>query len=246
MAPHTYFRFASTTKNFTATAILKMHQDGWLNYTDRIVNPIPGSAVPYVPSTPAWNIPYKDRITIRQLLQHNAGVYDVDNAPVPGCEGLSYVGYKLAQDPDHQFSSPELVEQVAIHNLSFFTPGSVNYHYSDTGYTILSEINARVIHGDRGMDIASEEYRDQIRNWMASSLSLGGHSGWRLPSLDELLGLYHSPCKSLMEVVSDAYWSSTTYENNWSLAWRVHFDRGPAYKASKSLFCRFRAVRSAQ
>lgn len=64
VTPHTYFRFASTTKNFTATAILKMHQDGWLNYMDRIVNLIPGSAVPYVPNTPAWNIPYKDRITI--------------------------------------------------------------------------------------------------------------------------------------------------------------------------------------
>ncbi len=161
VTPYTYFRFASTTKNFTATAILKMHQDGWLNYTDRIVNLITGSSVPYVPTTPAWNIPYKDRITIRQLLQHNAGIYDVDNNPVPGSEGLTYVEYKLTLNPDHQFSSSELVEQVAIHNLTFFPPGSVNYRYSDTGYTILSEIISRVYSHHSG---TAKTYRDYLRD----------------------------------------------------------------------------------
>ncbi len=159
ITPHTYFRFASTTKNFTATAILKMHQDGWLHYTDRIVEPIPGSFIPYVPDTPAWNIPFKDLITIRQLLQHNAGVYDVDNDPVPGCEGLPYVACKLEQNPDHQFSSTELVEQITIHNLSYFTPGSVDYQYSDTGYTILSEIIARVYSHHSG---TQKTYRDYL------------------------------------------------------------------------------------
>ena len=73
---NTYFRFASNTKNFTAAAILKMHQDGWLNITDRMVAIIPGSKTAYVPNTPHWNVPYKNRITIEQLLQHSAGVYD--------------------------------------------------------------------------------------------------------------------------------------------------------------------------
>lgn len=54
ITPDTYFRFASNTKNFTATAILKMHQDGWLDYTDRITENIPGSDIPYVPETIAW------------------------------------------------------------------------------------------------------------------------------------------------------------------------------------------------
>ena len=39
-----------------------------------IVDNIPGSNIPYVPTTESWNIPYKDQITIEQLLQHNAGV----------------------------------------------------------------------------------------------------------------------------------------------------------------------------
>lgn len=32
LTPNTFFRFASNTKNFTATTILTMYQDGWLDY----------------------------------------------------------------------------------------------------------------------------------------------------------------------------------------------------------------------
>lgn len=85
---NTYFRFASNTKNFTAAAILKMHQDGWLNIADRIVGIMPGSQTAYVPRTSHWDVPYKNKITIEQLLRHGAGVYDVDNDKVPGCDGM--------------------------------------------------------------------------------------------------------------------------------------------------------------
>ena len=163
VTPDTYFRFASNTKNFTATAVLNMNQDGWLNYTDRIVDNIPGSNIPYVPATESWNIPYKDQITIEQLLQHNAGVYDVDNDPVPGYNGMSYVQYRLAQDPNHQFSSAELVEQNVIHNLSYFTPGTANYHYSNTGFTILSEIIARVYTYQSG---SNKTYGDYLLDYI--------------------------------------------------------------------------------
>jgi D-alanyl-D-alanine carboxypeptidase len=161
VSPDTFFRFASNTKNFTAAAIMKMHQDGWLDYTDRIVDRIPGGDMAYAPDGGAWNIPYKDRMTIRQLLQHNAGVYDVANDPVPGCEGLPYVEWMEEQNPDHQFSSTELVEQNAIHNLSSFPPGTGQYKYSNTGYTILGEIIARVYTQRSG---APKTYTDYLRD----------------------------------------------------------------------------------
>ena len=163
VTPDTYFRFASNTKNFTATAILNMNQDGWLDYTDRIVGSIPGSNIPYVPATESWKIPYKEQITIEQLLQHNAGVYDVDNDPVPGYNGMSYVQYRLAQDPNYQFSSAELVEQNVIHNLSYFAPGTANYHYSNTGFTILSEIIARVYTYQSG---SNKTYGDYLLDYI--------------------------------------------------------------------------------
>jgi D-alanyl-D-alanine carboxypeptidase len=139
----TYFRFASNTKTFTSTVILNMQEQGWLNINSLITDVIPGSSIPYTPNTAEWNIPNKNLITIKHLLQHSAGVYDVDNDTVPGCGGMSYVQYKLTQNPLHQFSSTELVEQVTINNLSYFLPGT-NHHYSNTGYTILGEIAARV------------------------------------------------------------------------------------------------------
>ncbi len=161
VTPDTYFRFASNTKNFTAAAVLKMHQDGWLNYTDRIVDRIPGSDSSYVPEDASWNIPYKNQITIRQLLQHNAGVYDVANDPVPGYDGMPYLGWKEEQDPDHQFTSTELVQQNVIHNLSYFKPGTAEYHYSNTGYTMLGEIIARVYSDHSG---AAKTYTDYLHD----------------------------------------------------------------------------------
>ena len=41
--PKTNFRFASNTKLFTAAAILKMQQDGWLNIDQHITENIPGT-----------------------------------------------------------------------------------------------------------------------------------------------------------------------------------------------------------
>lgn len=143
MTQNTFFRFASNSKNFTSTAILNMMEDGWLNLSDKITDNIPGSSEPYVPNMPAWNIPNKSQITIRQLLQHSAGVYDVDNDTVPNCNGMSYTDYKKATDPTFQFTADGLVEQVTINNLVYFAPGT-GYHYSNTGFTILSEIIARV------------------------------------------------------------------------------------------------------
>lgn len=139
----TYFRFASNTKNFTSASILKMQQDGWLNIKSKILDKIPGSNIPYIPDTPEFDIPFKSEITIEQLLQHAAGVYDVDNDSVPGYNGLSYVDYMMYKDPSHQYELSELVNQDAVHKLFFFPPGK-GYHYSNTGFTMLSEIIERV------------------------------------------------------------------------------------------------------
>jgi len=161
----TYFRFASNTKNFTSTSILNMQEDGWLNIKDKIVSNIPGSNIPYVPNTPEFNVPYKDQITIELLLQHAAGVYDVDNDPVPGFDGYSYTDYMDLRDPSHQFELSELVNQAAKNNLSYFPPGK-GYHYSNTGYTILSEIIERVYSHASG---SPKKYADYINDYITGS-----------------------------------------------------------------------------
>ena len=163
----TYFRFASNSKNFTSTAILNMYEDGWLDIYDTITDTIPGTDVLYVPATVPWEIPYKSEITIEQLLQHSAGVYDVDNDPVPNCGGLSYVEYTFQADPSHQFTAEELINQVTINDLYYFTPGT-DYHYSNTGYTILSEIIARVYSAQAKDD---KNYADYLYDYVTGPTS---------------------------------------------------------------------------
>ncbi|MFA5153996.1 MAG: serine hydrolase domain-containing protein [Clostridia bacterium] len=156
LTERTHFRFASNTKTFTATAILKMHQNGWLDIHSLITATIPGASIPYVPDTPEWNIHNKSSITIEQLLQHAASVYDVDNQVRDDYwHGMSYVGWQMSLDPSHQFSADELVGQLAIHpDLYYDSP-----NYSNTGYTILSEIIARVYSARAG---SAKTYSDYL------------------------------------------------------------------------------------
>jgi D-alanyl-D-alanine carboxypeptidase len=96
------------------------------------------------------------------LLQHSAGVQDVSNDEEAVWNDMSYVRYKLTEDPNHQFSSEELVEQNVIHNFYYFSPGT-DHHYSNTGYTILSEIIARVYSYRSGV---SKTYGDYMRDYI--------------------------------------------------------------------------------
>ena len=146
---NTRFRIASNTKTFTAAAIMLLYQQGKLNIDDTIVSNIPGTANPYVPNTAQYNIPYKASITIKQLLSHTAGVFDVTNDNIPGScapqpyAGQSYVGYQGALDPNHQFTPDEFVGVDATCQLSYFAPGT-GYKYSNTDYSLLAIIIERV------------------------------------------------------------------------------------------------------
>ncbi len=154
----TYFRFASNTKNFTSAAILNMYEDGWLDYKAKITDTIPGTNITYVPNTTEWNFPYKDKITIELLLQHSAGVFDVDNDSVPGYGGATYTEYVLKNDPAHQFSPDEMVKVLTQKRLSYFPPDS-GYHYSNTGFSILSKIIATVYSAKSG---SAKSYGDYL------------------------------------------------------------------------------------
>jgi D-alanyl-D-alanine carboxypeptidase len=148
----THFRIASNTKTFTAAAVMLLHQQGKLNIDDAIVSNIPGTAEPYLPNTAPWAIPLKSDIKIRELLNHTAGVWDITNDPVISNECLraeyrgkiypDYIMYEKG-DPNHQFTLDELIEVVTDCQIKSFVPGT-NYHYSNTGYTILAKIIERV------------------------------------------------------------------------------------------------------
>ena len=146
-----HFRIASVTKTFTAAGIMLLAQKGALNIDDKITDKIPGKVSPYLPDTPEYNIPYKNDITIRMLLMHRAGIFDISNNNIPDNEfshnqpyvGKSYLDYMEEKDGSHTFTFDELVGVNASNQLSFFKPGTA-YHYSDTGYSMLGKIIERV------------------------------------------------------------------------------------------------------
>lgn len=145
-----HMRVASNTKNFTAAAIMLLAQEGKLNIDDRISDPIPGTALPYVPATADYMIPHRNDITIRHLLSHRGGVFDLSNANVPAninqpYSGQNYTRYVLNQpgSEEHTFTFEELAGVVATNQLSDFAPGQ-KYKYSNGGYSLLGKIVEQV------------------------------------------------------------------------------------------------------
>jgi len=145
-----HFRAASNTKTLTSTAILLLAQEGKLQVDAKIIDTIPGTKMTYVPLNPQYNIPYRNQITIRDLLQHNAGVYDIsnDSIPITVTANVPYVGQNYLTfigetDPNHSFTFDELVGVVATCQISYAAP-RVKHKYSNTGYSILGKIIERV------------------------------------------------------------------------------------------------------
>lgn len=145
-SPGIHFRIASNTKTFTAAAVMLLQQRGLLHIDDVITANIPGTTIPYVPDSPSFAIPYKDGITIRKLLGHRAGVYDVTNDLMPADAPCPYAGlsYLMTQDMSRQFTFEELVGVDAMCNAAYWPPSEDRYHYSNTGYSLLGTIIERV------------------------------------------------------------------------------------------------------
>jgi len=139
--PNTQYRIASATKNFTATLIMRLQEAGYFNINDKLSQHlvIPG-------------LPNGSTITIKQLLQHTAGVGDYLN-------GSS--AFINAAVPDKIFTDAEIVGY--INNMgAAFTPGS-SYEYSNGGFYLLGMLIEKKL--GKTLDVA-------IQEWVTTPLEL--------------------------------------------------------------------------
>ena len=143
-------RVASNTKNFTAAAMMLLAQEGKLNIDDRIGDLIPGRQIPYVPDTADYQIPYRQNITIRQLLGHRGGVFDLTNANIPNSVSQPYAGqryldylFNLPGNAEHTVTFEETFGVLTTNQLSQFPPGQ-QFKYSNGGYSLLAKIIEQV------------------------------------------------------------------------------------------------------
>ena len=115
--PDALYPIASISKQFTAAAILILRDQGRLSLDDHVSRYIPG-------------ITGGDRITIRQLLSHTAGLQDY------WPQDYSFAAM------EHEVTPQQIVDRWA-HKPLDFEPGT-QWQYSNTGYVVAGMIVERV------------------------------------------------------------------------------------------------------
>lgn len=124
------FHMASINKTFTGVAALRLVDEGKLSM-DATLASLLGEAV--------GRIPYADRITVAQLLDHSSGIYPTNN-------DMDYLTTLLGPKADpHRVWRPE--EMIALADKGrrepAGTPGEGHF-YADTNYVLLGMIVERV------------------------------------------------------------------------------------------------------
>lgn len=115
---NTVFQLASLTKQFTATAIMLLVEDGKLGLDDKL-----SSRVPELPA--AWS-----GVTIRQLLNHTSGIKNLTD--------VKDFDKTIQQD----LTQAEVLHLVADAPLDF--PSGTKFSYSNTGYILLGMVIEKV------------------------------------------------------------------------------------------------------
>ncbi|UCC28716.1 MAG: beta-lactamase family protein [Phycisphaerales bacterium] len=121
ITPKTVFELASTSKPFTATAVLLLEQAGKLTLDDPIRS--------YIPELPD----FADAVTLRHLLHHTSGLWDYWTIMTYYAGFTQYDYFRLGDVLRLLERQPELL----------FTPGS-QWKYCNANYALLAEVVARV------------------------------------------------------------------------------------------------------
>jgi D-alanyl-D-alanine carboxypeptidase len=119
MKPCNISRFGSTVKMFTATTVLKLMEEGKIRLDDKISDYLQGDMIDKIENA--------DKVTIRQLLQHSAGIYNY-------IQNLKFQTASL-NDFIREWHSEDLLEY-AYNQHAYFNPGE-DVRYSNTGYILL-------------------------------------------------------------------------------------------------------------
>jgi CubicO group peptidase (beta-lactamase class C family) len=116
------FQLASVSKQFTAAAIMLLHQEGKLNYDDKVGKFIPGFI-------------YQD-ITIKQLLTHRGGLDKYTNI----CDNY----YRSKGCEPGEFNNDSALAIMSMLNVRPFRKPDEKFEYSNTGYVILADVVEKI------------------------------------------------------------------------------------------------------
>lgn len=117
ITPETKFRIGSITKQFTAAAILKLQEAGWLSLHDPLSKFIP-------------DFPRGDEVTIHHLLTHTSGIHSYTERP------------DFLQTVTTETKPAELIATIKSDKYDF-NPGE-QWRYNNSGYFLLGHIIEKV------------------------------------------------------------------------------------------------------
>lgn len=147
---HDHYRIGSITKTFTATVLLQLEAEGELDLDDKVGRWLPGVV--------EGNGHDGDKITVRQLLNHTSGIFDV--LTDPGFRDKMFTERFL----EHRYDTwtPEAMVATAMRHEPDFRPGK-GWNYSSTNYYLAGMIIKKV---------TGESYADEIRRRVIEPLGL--------------------------------------------------------------------------
>jgi CubicO group peptidase (beta-lactamase class C family) len=130
--PDTAFLLCSVTKQFTAMSIMILAERGKLRYDDALSS--------FFPEFP----PYAQKITIRHLLQHTAGLPEYDDL-FRGSGKIDRFWPRSAKSRPSSFepTSKDVLQILAQQKALQFAPGE-KWEYSNSGYVVLAQIVEKV------------------------------------------------------------------------------------------------------
>jgi CubicO group peptidase (beta-lactamase class C family) len=119
IGPTSVFDIASTSKQFTAAAIVLLAQEGKLSLDDDVRR--------FVPELPRYEAP----ITIRHLLHHTSGLRDYTDL-------MALTGWQM-----EDFTTAEQALAMIVRQKELNFPPGAQYLYSNSGFFLLSVIASR-------------------------------------------------------------------------------------------------------
>jgi D-alanyl-D-alanine carboxypeptidase len=135
MTVDTPIYIASTTKLYTAAAIMRLYEQGALALDDPMAKYLPEDLIRGIHIYQGHD--YSHEITIAQLLAHTSGLADYyeDKGP-DGKNGVDL----FIENQARAWSPDELIARARDTMPPHFAPNAQNAYYSDTGYLLLGKI----------------------------------------------------------------------------------------------------------
>ncbi|MFE6164801.1 serine hydrolase domain-containing protein [Streptomyces sp. NPDC056486] len=151
---HDHYRVGSITKTFVSTVVLQLVAEGELSLNDKVGRWLPGVVEGHGHDG--------DAITVRQILNHTSGVFDV--TADPGFQDKVFSEKFLAHRYDTWTSEQQVA--IAMRHEPDFAPGT-DWNYSNTNYLLAGMIIEKV---------TGETYADEIRRRIIEPLGLSATS----------------------------------------------------------------------